>query len=119
MEDLTPEQFGELRLALVALEQELRDLLELSKEGARPVDREEPIGRLSRMDAMQQQSMVVANRAQHSRRLQQVERALKAVENGEYGVCASCEEPIGVVRLRARPEAVLCVECQDSAESIR
>ena len=37
--------------------------------------------------------------------------ALRRIENGNYGVCASCGQPIGTARLAAVPTAITCVRC--------
>ena len=47
------------------------------------------------------------------RELQAIDAALARIESGEYGICRSCEEPIDGARLRAIPEAALCVACAD------
>ncbi len=41
-----------------------------------------------------------------------VESALKALENGEYGVCKYCKQPIDEARLRIRPTSTSCVACK-------
>jgi RNA polymerase-binding transcription factor DksA len=46
----------------------------------------------------------------------QVEAALRARENGTYGVCVSCGRPIPSERLQARPEATHCLACQQRTE---
>lgn len=46
-----------------------------------------------------------------------IERALKRLEAGEYGLCEECGEDIGQARLAANPTAVLCVRCQSELES--
>lgn len=43
--------------------------------------------------------------------LQQITRALARIEAGEYGVCSSCGADIGEGRLKAVPEATLCIKC--------
>ena len=48
--------------------------------------------------------------------LTQIERALARIEDGSYGVCESCGEPIGKARLQAFPRAVLCVSCKQREE---
>ncbi|MGP7997008.1 MAG: TraR/DksA family transcriptional regulator [Streptosporangiaceae bacterium] len=48
--------------------------------------------------------------------LAQTERALGRIEDGTYGVCESCGEPIGKARLQAFPRAVLCVACKQREE---
>ncbi len=116
MEELTPPQHEELRQTLDALGDELRHILEVSEDGTRPVDLDQPIGRLSRMDAMQQQSMARANRQTAQLRLKQVSAALQRFSKEEYGYCMECEEPIGYTRLKVRPEAALCIVCQSQRE---
>ncbi len=45
-----------------------------------------------------------------------VAEALKKVDNGSYGICADCEEPIGEKRLKALPWAKFCIHCQERAD---
>lgn len=44
-----------------------------------------------------------------------VQRALGRIEDGSYGTCVRCGEPIAPERLEARPEAALCIDCARSA----
>ena len=48
--------------------------------------------------------------------LAQTERALARIEDGSYGVCESCGEPIGKMRLMAFPRATLCLSCKQREE---
>jgi DnaK suppressor protein len=95
----------------------LQKLLANSSDGAQPVSLDDPIGRLSRMDAMQQQSMVQANRRTAQTRLTRIETALRRCANDDYGLCANCEEEIGYARLKAQPEAPFCIDCQSHTET--
>jgi DnaK suppressor protein len=104
------------RLALVKLRDELSEMVSGTAEGVKPVDLDEPIGRLSRLDAMQQQKMLAENRRAAQLRRRQVEAALGRIEAGEYGECQGCGEEIEERRLGARPEAALCLECQSRRE---
>jgi DnaK suppressor protein len=70
------------------------------------------------MDAMQQQSMVQANRRAAEQRASQVERALRRLAEDEYGLCTECDENIGFARLKARPETPFCINCQNQHEKI-
>ncbi len=117
MSELNEQQFTELHQALLTLRTELQQLLENSSDGAQPVSLDEPIGRLSRMDAMQQQSMVQANRRTTQTRLTRIESALRRHASNEYGLCVGCEEEIGYARLQAQPEAPFCIDCQISKET--
>ena len=117
MDALTESQTNELHQALLNLRVELQKLLDDSSDGAQPVSLDEPIGRLSRMDAMQQQSMVQANRRTAQTRLARIESALRRYDEDEYGLCVECEEEIGYARLKAQPEAPFCINCQGSKEA--
>ncbi len=48
--------------------------------------------------------------------LELTERALARIDNGTYGICESCGQPIGKARLQAFPRATLCVECKQREE---
>ena len=104
------------RAVLVRLHEELGEVVRMTGEGAKPVDLDEPIGRISRVDAMQQQKMVAENRQAAQARRRLVEAALSRIEEEQYGECLSCGEEIDPRRLEAHPEAAFCVECQGRRE---
>jgi DnaK suppressor protein len=116
MTELTGGQLSELRDLLDKMQQEIARLLASSSAGAEPVNLDQPIGRLSRMDAMQQQSMVQANRTASRRQLELVNAALRRIQEHEYGFCLGCEEAIPFSRLKVKPETTLCIDCQRSRE---
>ena len=101
---------------MATLQRTLAEQLSLAREGAKPVDLDNPIGRVSRIDAIQQQQMAAANRRNLQLRARLVEQALSAFERAEYGDCRSCEEPIGYGRLKAKPETPLCLNCASARE---
>ena len=49
-------------------------------------------------------------------RLFQLDLALKKIDDGTFGICEICEEPIGKKRLEARPETTLCIKCKEDQE---
>lgn len=117
MSSLTPEQYEELKADLLALQREIEAVVEGAREGARPVALDQQaVGRVSRMDALQQQAMAQANHAAMTARLKLIAGALQRLAEGEYGTCASCGEPVGYRRLKARPETPLCLSCQSERE---
>ena len=50
--------------------------------------------------------------------LGKIRYALERMNNGEYGCCESCGEPITYGRLMARPVATLCIDCKTEAEQV-
>jgi DnaK suppressor protein len=51
--------------------------------------------------------------------LARTERALAKLDEGSYGICDGCGEPIAPARLRAMPDGVLCVACAASEPRLR
>jgi len=93
---------------------ELRALSDRSKDSRAPVELDQQlVGRLSRMDAMQQQSMDLAREERRRQRLAVLGAALRRLDEDEYGYCLACGEDILPERLEIDPAVTLCVSCQD------
>ncbi len=116
LDDLSDSQLKELKSDLGNLEIELAAVIAGGKSEGRTVDLDLPIGRLTRMDAIQQKKMEEVGRRQAGIRMQQVKAAIRLVAADEYGFCRQCEDPIGFKRLKARPEAPFCLSCQNVSE---
>ena len=52
-----------------------------------------------------------------NRWLRQIDAALKRIDDGEFGTCLECEEPISPKRLAAVPWATYCLRCQELDDS--
>lgn len=90
--------------------QELNDLNETTQSASSPVELDQSaVGRLSRMDAMQQQAMSEETRRRRVRELSLIKAALERVEAGEYGFCLTCGESIPELRLQLDPAVAFCV----------
>ncbi len=97
-----------IRLRLQELEEE--DAKGAAGQATVELD-QQSVGRLSRMDALQNQAMANAN---HNRRQVQKTRlkaALRRIEEDEYGYCEDCGEDIAVKRLEFDPAASKCIQC--------
>ncbi|MGB5719351.1 MAG: TraR/DksA C4-type zinc finger protein [Woeseiaceae bacterium] len=75
------------------------------------------VGRLSRMDAMQAQAMAQASADRREATLRRVAAALQRIDDGEYGACLECDQPIKQKRLEFDPTALLCIDCASRAEN--
>jgi len=116
MPELTNDQRSILKASLNQLEEQLKDLLLITEVGAKPVKLKDNLGRLSRMDELHNQSILIANRTVTSNRLKAVLQQKQRLVLGRYGFCTSCEEPIAFKRLEAYPEGSMCIECQSDSE---
>ena len=101
----------EYRKILEEKEKELIDLQEKSAESEKPVDLDQPIGRISRIDAIQRQQQALHAKGRTANSLRLVREALKRIENGTYGKCGRCEGDIEPERLEYMPETTICVKC--------
>ena len=112
-------QIEELRTLLIAQQDELAELLHNADATTRPVTLDQQsVGRVSRIDAIQQQQMAIANQQQANDAMKRIELALARMDDGSYGDCLECGEPIAHARLQAQPFAGLCIDCQSASEAV-
>lgn len=92
---------------------ELREALQDSADAQRAVALDQTsVGRLSRMDALQQQATRLTLRDGLQRERRRVEAALARIGAGRYGICCACEHPLSPERLKADPAAPFCMDCE-------
>lgn len=72
---------------------------------------QQSVGRLSRMDALQNQAMARAQQARRDTEARRLRAALDRIGAGEFGWCEECGEEIAVRRLELDPAATRCVSC--------
>ena len=91
---------------------QLKQLSETAKDSRAPLTLDQQsVGRLSRMDAMQQQSMELATEERRQSRLAALAAALRRVKSGDYGYCLKCDDKIAAGRLAVDPAVTLCIDC--------
>ena len=101
------------RVRIEAEQQELRMLSDTGRESRAPVVLDQQsVGRLSRMDAMQQQSMELALEKRRKTRVAMLAAALRRLDGDEFGYCLACGEHISLQRLEIDLAVSLCVDCQ-------
>ena len=101
------------------LESELERLnheLEQLKAAIRPADERREGSPFGKREEEATEAMELETRLEMERRLRDqitgVERALAKFEQGTYGLCDNCGEPIDPARLEALPQASLCLNCK-------
>ncbi len=120
---MTSESLTELRITnfkrqLESQQQNLQIQLQQTDDSTKPVTLDQQsVGRVSRIDAIQQQQMASANKDHTIALLKQVDAALKRIKSDSYGLCLVCDEPIALPRLDAHPPAANCITCQSKQES--
>ncbi|MCP4073367.1 MAG: TraR/DksA family transcriptional regulator [Hyphomicrobiales bacterium] len=91
---------------------ELMELSQISSEARSTVELDQQsVGRLSRMDAMQQQAMAEAMERTRQKDLVRINQAELRLSDGDYGYCIECDSEIPDGRLAIDPMAERCVKC--------
>lgn len=89
---------------------EIETLLAKSSDDSAPVALDQTQqGRLSRMDAMQQQAMAAETQRRRQRDIQLIEAAIRRVDDGEYGYCVNCGAAVEAERLGLNPATPFCI----------
>ena len=106
------DQQSEFRARLFADLKALDDEDALGRDGQKTVVLDQQsVGRLSRMDALQQQAMAKATQARRGQQRQRILAALARMDEDEFGYCTECGEDIPVKRLALDPTTPTCVRC--------
>jgi DnaK suppressor protein len=86
-------------------------LIKEYKELTKPISPDSAIGRVSRMDAINNKSVVEASLRQAENKLRNLKRVFSQLGSKEFGICLKCKQPIPIGRILIRPESLLCVNC--------
>lgn len=86
-------------------------LIEEYKDAAQPIAPDDAIGRISRMDAINNKSVVDAAIRQAENKLKGLNYALTKVNSPDFGICLKCKTIIPLGRILLKPESVYCVRC--------
>ncbi len=81
------------------------------KEQTKPIPPDSALGRLTRMDAIQQKSLNEESLRKAEQDLHNSENTLKLIDNEHFGICVKCKQTIPIGRILLVPESKLCVPC--------
>lgn len=96
------------------IEEEIRKteaLIEEYKELTQPIAPENAIGRISRMDAIQNKSVTEAALRKNKEKLEKLRFVLTKVDEPDFGICVKCKQPIPFGRILIMPQSRTCVKC--------
>jgi DnaK suppressor protein len=108
---MDPKDQEAFRPKLTALIEKIEASLEIADSSASSTAPDNAIGRLTRMEAIQAQSMNAAAKREKQVRLERARRALQRIAGGTYGTCTACGSEIPKGRLDIMPESPRCVNC--------
>lgn len=81
------------------------------KEITKPISPENAIGRISRMDAINNKSVAEAALRQAESKLKNLQIVLDSIDDNDFGTCMKCKKPIPLGRILLMPQSRHCVNC--------
>jgi len=101
----------EIKSRIQAEIEKTKKLVDEYRELTKPVEPENAIGRISRMDAIQNKSVTEAALRKTREKLGKLEYALSKVDDDDFGICTNCKKPIPLGRILIMPQSQTCVSC--------
>ncbi len=112
MNDQVNLDLDNFRTLLLDWKAELLRVVADSSDAANPVELDQTrVGRLSRMDALQNQEMAKETNRRREAELLRIEAAFHRIDDNEFGECAACGKDIAVKRLELDPTVIVCIDC--------
>ena len=97
---------------LEKLKAETQAALSQASDSSKPVALDQTmVGRVSRIDAIQQQEMTLAAQRRRQEYLVRINAALQRIEDDDFGFCSACDEEIAAARLDLDPTLPTCITC--------
>lgn len=81
------------------------------EEVTKPISPDDAIGRVSRMDAINNKSVAEAGLRNAKEKLKGLNRVYSQIDSDSFGKCLKCNQQIPFARILIRPQSVLCVRC--------
>ena len=108
---MTSEKKTELELIIKSEIEKIILKLEDLKGFTEPVAPDNAIGRISRMDAINNKTIFDASQRNLKNRMVQLEQSLKRIHDDNFGICTECHQSIPFERMKIRPEIRFCATC--------
>jgi len=96
---------------LVSEIEKTETLLVSLKEANQPIGPDNAIGRISRMDAINNKSITDNQVRQNEAKLKKMRKVLEEKDSSAFGHCFNCEKPISIPRLMYMPQSRKCINC--------
>ena len=81
------------------------------RELTKPIAPENAIGRVSRMDAINNKSVNESALKKAELKLKNLNVAITKIDDSDFGMCIRCKKPIPIGRILLLPQAITCVHC--------
>lgn len=110
----TNQEFEKIKIILLARKKELESAIAQLQQESDAVDQVQDPGDQAIFSAFESLKSSLHNNEYEEYKM--IEKALKMIDEGEYGLCVECNQPISERRLQSYPNATRCLSCQELAE---
>lgn len=100
-----------IRAQLEAQILKTQDAVEKYQGMVQPISPDDAIGRVSRMDAIVNKSVVEASLRQAEQKLTKLKMMRTKIDEENFGQCIRCKRPIPIQRILLMPQSTKCVHC--------
>ena len=111
LECMTRQEKEEIKLKVISEIEKTTSSIADYKEITKPISPENAIGRISRMDAINNKSVAEAALRQAENKLKNLDDVLNSIDDKGFGLCAKCQKPIPIGRILLMPQSKFCVNC--------
>lgn len=108
---MTTEQKADLLAKIKESIQQTEKEIERLESMVQPISPENSLGRVSRMDAINNKGVAEVSMRSNKRKLSKLHLALNKIDDPGFGACSRCRRPIATARLMLMPESTNCVRC--------
>ncbi len=110
---MTQEERDDLKVRIEENIKKTEKELTYLEDATKPITPENSLGRVSRMDAINNKSVSEVALRSAKRKLNNLNLALHHIDNPDFGICSNCKRPIQAARLMFMPQSTRCVRCAD------
>ena len=108
---MTIEEKNQFYEKLISEKQKIEEEIKTLEDKTQPISPENSLGRVSRMDAINNKGVAEFSLRQAQRRLNAVNAWLSKYEMDAFGKCARCRNDIPFIRLMFMPHSLKCMHC--------
>lgn len=114
---MNDEEIAKFQQLLQQQRDDLKASLQMAQSSTETVELDQAsVGRVSRGDALQAQSMAQETSRLKQQQLRKISMALSSISSGDYGYCSVCDAQIDHRRLEIDPASTMCVPCASKQE---
>lgn len=108
---MTEEEKNKLKKIIKSRIRETKEDISELTELVKPIPLDASIGRISRMDAINNKTINESSLREKKQQLNKLERAIENAESDKFGICTKCGNEIPFGRLEYMPHTTRCVNC--------